>query len=721
MVFGTQLTPPSDGHDDETETENPTVSDLFSALRAASRPEDFGRVEQALSAREAKLRREIEKQRYENALLDEKHEFERLEKLRVEEELRLKLSPIKAEAVSEENGGEGREVILELRTQKEELERRISRLEKGGKTLRKKGLSNSIQKRRSDRLAAIGGDTAANNDSGEGSSAPVKGNKVLRISGYRRSIQKQIRRKMGKNKMENLRWGRGEEYVQYRCNMLSFFSTMQRIKGHLTERHLELLRQTPFWPLISAFYSGVISEDQCKKSESDVRDIIKCYNSRTMSFQFGSTSASLTTEDMAEILGLPQEGEELKLKGSRSYKSDFVERYFNAKRVYKTLVDKALDEAIKGKRETDVEDVVRLILIELCITFLLCNSGQVTSWNLVKYCEDLESVSRYSWAKAVADVLHEGLEKRTGRFKPYSVPGCVVAIMLWLCERTNLIQPIKGREGQKPALVKWSMQELHLKLKRVDVADIGLSFKKDKERKKLGENEKAREEAITNGREEREEWENVTGDTVGELEDHLLARKRKMKFVRKPPISKRLNDNEDLEEGSEDIWRVIQNASADQGKVSRLTEKLESKKEKTKKLKRKLNEEKKEKRKLKEENEVLTSEKKSLFDSLKRLVKMLEETLEAEREAVKNLKKEKMELIKENRELKEKLNQGSPCSVVQLREDVQVEVSPMQSFSTSPEKGVMKRVLDFEFEDDRGEKKRKVDEERNGKKGGCPI
>lgn len=185
MVFGTQLTPPSDGHDDESETENPTVSDLFSAMRAASRPEDFGRVEQALSAREAKLRREIEKQRYENALLDEKHEFERLEKLRAEEELRLKLSPIKAEAeaVSEENGGEGREVILELRTQNEELERRISRLEKGGKTLRKKGLSNSIQRRRSDRLAAIGGDTAAKNDSGEGSSAPVKGNKALRISG----------------------------------------------------------------------------------------------------------------------------------------------------------------------------------------------------------------------------------------------------------------------------------------------------------------------------------------------------------------------------------------------------------------------------------------------------------------------------------------------------------------------------------------------------------
>ncbi|KAM1668377.1 hypothetical protein TB1_046500 [Malus domestica] len=72
-----------------------------------------------------------EKQRYENVLLNEKHKFERLEKLRAKKKLRLKLSPIKAEVVSKENPDEGRDVILELRTQNKELEHHISRLEKG--------------------------------------------------------------------------------------------------------------------------------------------------------------------------------------------------------------------------------------------------------------------------------------------------------------------------------------------------------------------------------------------------------------------------------------------------------------------------------------------------------------------------------------------------------------------------------------------------------------
>nr|XP_028957531.1 glutamic acid-rich protein-like [Malus domestica] len=137
------------------------------------------RVEQAVSTREVKLRREIEKQRYENALLDEKHEFERLEKLRAEKELRLKLSLIKTEAVSEKNHGEGREEILELRTQNEELERRISRLEKGGKTLRKRGLSNSIQRRRSfvsisaESLCYCSAESRSSNDTAE-STRPTK-------------------------------------------------------------------------------------------------------------------------------------------------------------------------------------------------------------------------------------------------------------------------------------------------------------------------------------------------------------------------------------------------------------------------------------------------------------------------------------------------------------------------------------------------------------------
>ncbi|CAN6718602.1 unnamed protein product [Malus baccata var. baccata] len=256
--------------------------------------------------------------------------------------------------------------------------------------------------------------------------------------------------------------------------MISFFNTMQRVKEHLTEGHLELLQQTPFWPLILAFYNGLISEDQCKKSKVGIGNIMKCYNAETMSFEFGTTSASLTTEDVVENLGLPREGQEVQLKGTTKHISDFTKRCFEEETIlYEKLVDNALEAAIKGKRETDAEDVARLILIELCATFLLCNTNQVVSWNLVEYCEDLENLSRYSWAEAVADLLHGSLGKRTRRSEGYSLPGCVAVITLWLCERTNLIQPISGREGQKPALVKWNTWELHFKLEQIDVEEIG--------------------------------------------------------------------------------------------------------------------------------------------------------------------------------------------------------------------------------------------------------
>ncbi|CAL8157546.1 unnamed protein product [Prunus armeniaca] len=56
MEVETRLTPCSNGHDDKAEAENQSISELVSVLRAESRPEDFCRVEEALAAREAKLK-----------------------------------------------------------------------------------------------------------------------------------------------------------------------------------------------------------------------------------------------------------------------------------------------------------------------------------------------------------------------------------------------------------------------------------------------------------------------------------------------------------------------------------------------------------------------------------------------------------------------------------------------------------------------------------------
>ncbi|XP_028960572.1 uncharacterized protein [Malus domestica] len=221
--------------------------------------------------------------------------------------------------------------------------------------------------------------------------------------------------------------------------------------------------------------------------------------------------------------------------------------------------------------------------------------------------------------------------------------------------------------------------------------------------------EKPLEEAKIDGQ-DLEEGENVLDETAASSECAFRAQKTQSKLLSVRTISKRLIDKEDLEKRREDLGEMIQNASAEgakaQGKVNRLTEKLESKNDKIKNLKRKLKEENEEKRKMREDYEFLIAEQKSLLESVKRFVKNLEGALKAEREEVKNLKKDKMEMIKEIQELKDQLNEGSPCAALQ---DIQFEVCPKQLFFTSLDKNRGNRASDPEFEyEQEGKKKRKV-------------
>ncbi|BBN70051.1 GDSL-like Lipase/Acylhydrolase superfamily protein, partial [Prunus dulcis] len=50
-----------------------------------------------------------------------------------------------------------------------------------------------------------------------------------------------------------------------------------------------------------------------------------------------------------------------------------------------------------------------------------------------------------------------------------------------LCERTNIIQPILGKEKETPAILKWSLVELHTRFNQIkDLNDIEGIFKKRK-------------------------------------------------------------------------------------------------------------------------------------------------------------------------------------------------------------------------------------------------
>lgn len=213
--------------------------------------------------------------------------------------------------------------------------------------------------------------------------------------------------------------------LQISCTVQPMLATMQIVK----DSHLKLLQRTPFSPLLEAFHNDTIAKSQYKDYQTPILNIIP-FNPKTTSFHFGTRDVSISTEDISQILGLPQYGEAVQfgcLSRYNSYKSDFTERHFkgiysrklNRKSIHNLLLLKLLN----GKEQTDIEDVVCLTLMELFITFLFAQSS--TSFALMKYCDEFDKLSRYSWAEAVGKFLNKYL-KPGGKFH---VEGCVLLIL----------------------------------------------------------------------------------------------------------------------------------------------------------------------------------------------------------------------------------------------------------------------------------------------------
>ncbi|XP_070674851.1 uncharacterized protein [Malus domestica] len=73
-------------------------------------------------------------------------------------------------------------------------------------------------------------------------------------------------------------------------------------------------------------------------------------------------------------------------------------------------------------------------------------------------------MKEYAWSNATADFLDKSLAKKSNY-----VTGCVAALLYWLCEKTQIISPIHGRENMTPRFVRWNLAALHEFLDEVDL------------------------------------------------------------------------------------------------------------------------------------------------------------------------------------------------------------------------------------------------------------
>ncbi|CAL8992351.1 unnamed protein product, partial [Prunus brigantina] len=248
------------------------------------------------------------------------------------------------------------------------------------------------------------------------------------------------------------------------------------------------------------------------KSDLDLVQLLKKFDLDTKSFKFGTKSFQITGNAVTQILGLPNEGKSVKLvNDSRITKDNCLgkptQEKAKAEQKKKTNKGKERKEAKEEEEEEEVDydkEVVSLILILLCMTFLFANASSTLHWKLFEHCVNLDALSSYSWARAVSAYLNESLiakakakAKKGGEASIGAILGCIILILFLLCERTNIIQPILGKEKETLAILKWSLVELHTRFNQIkDLNDIEGIFKTPKKRKTTKEKEYTVEKVI---------------------------------------------------------------------------------------------------------------------------------------------------------------------------------------------------------------------------------
>ncbi|KAF7140533.1 hypothetical protein RHSIM_Rhsim06G0146100 [Rhododendron simsii] len=245
-----------------------------------------------------------------------------------------------------------------------------------------------------------------------------------------------------------------------RCNLQSICRLLKETK--LNDRHIASLKKTPFWLLFEAIMNSKLLSDNCRKYDEVVLRIIQSYEEESRSFIVGDRQLKLTKEHVKLIFGISC-GEVEMMETNVKKESVALAKRLKIKepRLSAPAMKRKIKELTKSEKEQDVEDVVRLLCLYLCVTLFFSNKGTTVNWSYVQHMEDLEKVKQYDWAEAIRKYLlvsvHNNHKKLNG------LKGSTVLLLYWLCEYTKLIE-VKNPNAI-PRVVKWKISDLRKSLK----------------------------------------------------------------------------------------------------------------------------------------------------------------------------------------------------------------------------------------------------------------
>lgn len=253
--------------------------------------------------------------------------------------------------------------------------------------------------------------------------------------------------------------------LAYRSNINGVIKTVQEI--NLTTAHERQLRRTPFWAMINSIRKHNLSPNAYKKCDETVFRILQTYNVADEKFYIGGEGVPLRRSDIQLVFGIQCGVDQLDLAHGSRPPSDFIQRRCNiVGRISCKKIKELLDDAVQGDSRNDEEDVAKLLSLYICAKLFFTTTGESIGWAFVRVIDKLSTVQLYDWAAAIRAALIASLNEFHDR--PERVTGCVVVLLFFICEHTNLIEP--ARRNVLPRFCRWNIANLTTKMKEVDLS-----------------------------------------------------------------------------------------------------------------------------------------------------------------------------------------------------------------------------------------------------------
>lgn len=120
---------------------------------------------------------------------------------------------------------------------------------------------------------------------------------------------------------------------------------MTKLKSMGLHNHMDMLRKTPFRHLFKAIAEESFNESICKRSNSVIRKIITCYESKTTHLKIGVNKKIQITEEMIRLtFGIVDGDQIIQARNRDQVHGSFIDR------LYSSSISKQNEKLTKKKK-----------------------------------------------------------------------------------------------------------------------------------------------------------------------------------------------------------------------------------------------------------------------------------------------------------------------------------------------------------------------------------